>query len=65
MGVSRMKLEEMTFTVVVIDGHWTTQDQYDQDSLHYEGLSWQEASELVRLSFLQGYEAVIWRMEDE
>ena len=60
-----MRLEEMLFTVVVIDGHWTTQDQYGQDSLCYEGLSWKEASELVRLSFLQGYEAVIWKMEEE
>ena len=60
-----MKLEEMLFTVVVIDGHYSTEDQYGQDSLRYEGLSWDEASELVRISFLQGYEAVIWRMEDE
>ena len=60
-----MRLEEMLFTVVVINGHWTTQDQYGQDSLRYEGLSWQETSELVRMSFLQGYEAVIWKMEDE
>lgn len=60
-----MKLEEMTFTVVVINGHWTSLDQYGGDSLCYEGLSWQETSELVRISFLQGYEAVIWRAEDE
>ena len=60
-----MKLEEMAFTVVVIDGHWTTQDQYNQPTLCYEGLSWQEASELIRISFLQGYEAVIWRVADE
>lgn len=60
-----MKLEEMTFTVDVINGHWTSLDQCGGDSLRYEGLSWQEASELVRISFLQGYEAVIWRTEDE
>lgn len=60
-----MKLEEMLFSVVVIDGHYSTEDQLGQDSLCYEGLTWQEASELVRLSFLNGYEAVIWRMDNE
>ena len=60
-----MKLEEMQFTVDVLNDHWTNLDQYGGSSLRYEGLSWQEASELVRLSFLQGYEAVIWRTEDE
>lgn len=60
-----MKLEEMRFEVVVIDGHWTMQEQYGQDSLHYENLSCAEVSELVRISFMQGYETVIWRMKDE
>ena len=60
-----MQLEEMLFTVAVIDGHWTTQDQYGQNCLYYEGVSWEEATELVRLSFLQGFETVIWRIEDK
>ena len=59
------ELDEMTFAVVVIDGHYFTQDQYGQDALRYEGLTWAEATELIRLSFIQGYEAVIWRIEDE
>lgn len=60
-----MNLEEMLFTVVVIDGHYTTVDQYREDSLQYDGLTWDEATELVRLGFMQGFEAVIWRTEDE
>lgn len=60
-----MKLEDMVFAVDILSEHWTAIDQCGGDSLRYEGLSWQEASELVRISFLQGYEAVIWRAEDE
>ena len=59
------RLEEMRFSAVIIDGHYSTEDQYGQDSLTYEGLSWEEASELIRLGFKQGFEAVIWRLEDE
>ena len=60
-----MKLEDMRFKVIVIDGHFLTVDQCMENNLLYEGLTWEEASELVRMSFIQGYEAVIWRMEDE
>lgn len=53
------------FTVVVIDGHYSTEDQLGQDSLVYEGLQWKEAVELIKLGFMQGFEAVIWKMDDE
>lgn len=60
-----MELDEMLFSVLVINGSFATLDQCQEDSLQYDGLTWAEAQELVRLSFVQGYEAVIWRLEDE
>lgn len=60
-----MELKDMMFAVTVIEGHWSMADQYSQNYLSYEGLSWEDAVELMKLSFVQGHEVVISREEEE
>lgn len=51
------------YTVLAVNGDFADAIIPETDSLRYDGLSWDEAVELCRLSFMQGYECVIWRME--
>lgn len=51
------------FTVVVIDGEASEMCEPYTNLLRYDGLTWADSVELVRLSFAQGFQAVIWRQE--
>lgn len=55
-------MDDFTYTVMPIDGSFLDVLGSGTDSLRYDGLSWDEAVELCRLSFLQGFEVVIWRI---
>lgn len=50
------------FTVIVIDGEATDLCDIDTSSIRYDGLTWDESVQLARLSFVQGFEIVIWKM---
>lgn len=51
------------FTVIVVDGDFAEATDYlsGTSSIRYDGLSWADSVELARLSFMQGFEIVIWK----
>ena len=56
------------FTVIVVDGDFFNAFEIcsGTDSIRFDGLTWKDSMELARLSFMQGFEIVIWRqVEDE
>lgn len=55
----------MMYSVTVINGNYLDAADIETETLHYDGLSFDEAVELCRLSFSQGYECVIWRGDKE
>lgn len=57
--------EGQLFTVIAINGSFLDVDDPNVDSLRFDGLNWEDAVSLARLSFDQGFEIVVWRTEDE
>ena len=57
--------ENQSFTVIAVNGCFLDCADPSTDSLRFDWLTWNEAVELARLSFLQGFEIVIWRMPEE
>ena len=57
--------EGQRFTVLAIDGAFLDAADPGTDSLRFDGLTWDEAVYLARLSFDQGYQIVVWRMAEE
>ena len=55
-------MDDFKYTVLPINGSFLDVLDRGTDSLRYDDLTWSEAVELCRLSFMQGYECVIWRM---
>lgn len=53
--------EGQRFTVLAVDGAFLDAADPGTDALRFDGLTWEEAVELARLSFDQGYQIVIWR----
>lgn len=53
------------FVVIVVDGSAADIADVYTDSIRYEGLSWEDSVTLAKLSFSQGFEIVIWRLETE
>ena len=53
------------FVVIPVDGEAIEAGDPYTNSLRYDNLTWDEAVELVRLSFLQGYECIIWKMAEK
>lgn len=51
------------FTAMVINGQFIDAAEPGTDLLRFDGLIWEEAVELARLSFLQGYQVVLWMMD--
>lgn len=56
--------EGQLFTVIAVNGSFLDAVDPGTDSLRFDNLTWEEAIELARLSFEQGYEIVVWRMAD-
>lgn len=52
------------FSVIVVDGEAADLCNVDTQSLRYDGLTWDEGVQLARLSFGQGFEIVIWKLDD-
>ena len=51
------------YTVFICDGEVSELDDLYTNLLRYDGLNWNDSAELVRMSFLQVFQAVIWRQE--
>ena len=51
------------FTVIVVDGEAVDLGNFDTPSVRYDNLSWNESVELARLSFKQGFEIVVWKVD--
>lgn len=56
--------KDQFFTVTAINGSFLDAADFDTDSLRFDNLSWEEAVQLARLCFDQGFELVIWRMPE-
>lgn len=54
------------FTVIVVDGDYFNAFEIcsQTDSVRFDGLTWEDSMELARLSFMQGFEIVIWRQDE-
>lgn len=57
--------ENELFTVIVVDGEVANLCDIDTPSIRYDGLSWDESVQLARLSFAQGFEIVIWKIDNK
>ena len=55
----------MMYSVTVINGNYLDAADIETETLHYDGLSFDEAVELCRLSFSQGFKCVIWRVDEK
>ena len=53
------------FTVVVVDGEAADLGDFSTPSVRYDNLSWSESVQLARLSFKQGFEIVLWKIDGE
>lgn len=51
------------FTVIVVDGESADLGNFDTDSIRYDNLTWDESVQLARLSFTQGFEIVLWKVD--
>ena len=56
--------EGQRFTVLAVDGAFLDAADPGTDALRFDGLTWEEAVELARLSFDQGYQIVVWQAEE-
>ena len=54
----------MQYRVLVFQGDIDAITDPYSPALSFNGITWEEAVELCRLSFAQGYGAVIWRHEE-
>lgn len=53
------------FTVICADGDAADLGDFSTPSLRYDGLSWEDSVTLAKLSFTQGFEVIIWKLDNE
>lgn len=51
------------FTVIVVDGEAADMGDFATPSIRYDGLTWEQSVELAKLSFAQGFEIVLWKID--
>lgn len=51
------------FTVIVVDGEAADLGNFDTPSVRYDDLTWEQSVELAKLSFTQGFEIVLWKVD--
>ncbi len=56
-------MDQERFTVIVVDGEAADIGDFDTPSIRYDDLSWEESVQLARLSFNQGFEIVVWKID--
>lgn len=57
--------EEMRFTVIVVDGAAIDAADVCTDSIKYSDLTWEDSVALARLSFMQGFEIIVWKQSED
>lgn len=57
-------MNDELYTVLPINGSFLDILDPGTEFLRYDCLTWEEAVELCRISFLQGYQLVIWQQAD-
>lgn len=55
--------ENERFTLIAVDGEAADLGDFSTPSLRYDNLSWEDSVTLARLSFAQGFEVVLWKIE--
>lgn len=58
-------MDKERFTIIVVDGEAADIGDFSTDSIRYDNLTWEESVQLARLSFKQGFEIVIWKLDRE
>lgn len=53
------------FVVIVIDGEAADMGDFSTPSIRYDNLTWEESVQLARLSFSQGFEIVVWKLDND
>ena len=56
-------MDQERFTVIVVDGEAADIGDFDTPSIRDDDLSWEESVQLARLSFNQGFEIVVWKID--
>lgn len=56
--------DSIRFTVLAVDGSFFDVGELGTDSLRFDELTWDNAVDLARLSFAQGFQIIIWQAED-
>ena len=56
-------MDQERFTVIVVDGEAADIGDFDTPSIRYDDLSWEESVQLARLSFNQGFEIVVCKID--
>lgn len=52
------------YTVIAVDGDACSIDDVFTPSLRYDNLSWEDSVTLAKLSFAQGFEVILWKIDD-
>lgn len=58
-------MDGFQYTVIVVDGEVSDMNDPFTNTVRYDGLTWEESVELARLSFAQGFEIVVWKMDTD
>lgn len=53
------------YTVIVVDGAAIDAADVSTDSIKYSNLTWEDSVALARLSFLQGFEIIVWKQSED
>lgn len=56
--------ENERYTVVCVDGDAADLGDFSTPSLRYDNLTWDDSVTLAKLSFTQGFEVIIWKVDD-
>ena len=53
------------YTVIAVDGDACDIGDFSTPSLRYDNLSWEDSVTLAKLSFSQGFEVILWKIDNE
>lgn len=55
--------ENERYTVIAVDGEAADLGDFSTPSLRYDNLSWEDSVTLAKLSFAQGFEVILWKID--
>jgi hypothetical protein len=56
--------ENERYVVICVDGEAADLGDLSTPSLRYENLTWEDSVTLAKLSFTQGFEVILWKVDD-